>query len=133
MENVPVREWNAGANSEQQLDGDVRVAFTMAQVLAAVIGFTQDRESTQSPDRMTHAFAFTTDAAARPVAQVREGSRVLTAAVPYEIESTEFEIRRTGGTVRYLRNGSVVYTSRAKSEGEISVGCAIYASGDVLP
>ena len=35
--------------------------------------------------------------------------------------------------VRYLRDGSVIYTSRAKSEGEISVGCAVYGSGDVLP
>lgn len=130
---VPVRAWDAGANSEQVLDGDVRVAFTIGQVLGAVIGFTQDRESAGSADRMSHAFAFTTDAAARPVAQVREGARVVTAAVPYDIESTEFEIRRTGGTVRYLRDGVVIYTSRAKSAGELSVACAVYGSGDVLP
>ena len=133
IDTVPVFAWNSGANSEQQQDGNCRVEFTMPQAVGAIVGFTQDRDSVESPDRMTHAFAFTTAQSGAALVQVREGARVLTSARTYTPEATLFEIRRAGGAVTYWVDGEIVYRSRVQSEGTVSVGCALYATGDRAP
>lgn len=130
IDSVPVFAWNAGANSVVERAGNVRLAFTMGEVLGVIVGLTQDREAVGSPDRMSHGFVFTMSANGRPMAQVREGARVVTAAEVYVPGETLFEVLRTGSTVLYRRDGAVIYTSRRPSDGIVSVGCAIYATGD---
>ena len=134
VEVTPIFDWNAGANSADEIEGDARVVFTMLQCVAAIVGFTTDREAVGSPDRMSHAFVFTTSPTGQALAQVREGAQVRTAALPYVPDETEFQIRRIGNAVTYLRDGAILYTSRAPIDaGMLSVGCSVYATGDRVP
>lgn len=133
VDNIVDQAWNAGANSVQELDGDVRVRFTTPAAIGSIIGFTGDREAITDPDRITHGFAFTLQQSGAALAHVREGSRVRTAALQFAPGQTEFEIRRAGGAVLYLVDDLVIYRSREPSVGPVSVGCALYASGDRAP
>lgn len=45
----------------------------------------------------------------------------------------QFEIRRVGDVVSYWYGGALVYTSRVRSTGELSVGSALYATDDMVP
>lgn len=43
-----------------------------------------------------------------------------------------FKIERAGNTIKYLRNGTVVYTSQVQSEGQLLVDVSIHNTGDVI-
>ena len=132
VKKVPVYAWNAGANSTAELDGDVELVFTQEPAVGVVIGFTQDRISVTSRSRVTHGFYFHYDnAGAAPVCQIIEGGRTLTAQLPHS-RDTEWKVQRIGSTVRYIADDVVVLTSASPSVGTLSVGCALYATGDTV-
>ena len=132
VEVTPYMEWNAGANSIAELDGDVRVAFTQGRVVGCLVGFTDDRAVVANVDRYSHAFYFFQTAGGQPRFRVREGAGNVLGEVPY-VAGDMFEIRRVGGQVQYLHNGTRIRRSPAASVGALSVGTALYATGDAAP
>lgn len=132
IEVTPVFGWEAGANSVDMLDGDVRVASDMDMVIGAIWGFTQDREGNPAKERITHGFYFS-QSNNQPRYQVMESGRALTQPAAYAALSDLFEVRRIGSAVTYLVNNVRVFSSRAPLVGELSVGSALYASGDGVP
>lgn len=123
--------WNAGANSVDQLDGDVELVFTQPPATGVVIGFTQSRDDPADRDRITHGFYFHRNLAGSPVAQVIESGVTKSDELPHT-SSIEWRVQRAGGVVRYLADGEVVCQSLIPSDGELSVGCALYASTDAV-
>ncbi len=123
--------WNAGANSVDQLGGDVELVFTQLPATGVVIGFTQDRDNPGDRGRITHGFYFHRNLAGSPVAQVIESGVTKSDELPHT-SSIEWRVQRAGGVVRYLADGEVVCQSLIPSDGELSVGCALYASTDAV-
>lgn len=130
-ETKPRVGWDAGANSVQTHSGDCEAKWTMGMVVGAYIGLTDDRENVTSPERLTHAFYFHQRAGV-PQFRVVESGSARSSDRPYT-PGDEFAIRRVRGGVSYWYNGEKLQDSSETSEGEVSVGCAIYMSGDVLP
>lgn len=130
-ESVTIREWNAGANSVDELDGDVSLRFDTARAEGTVIGFTQNRdiEAVGTIERITHGFYFHYTASGASVYRVIESGKSVTAPAPH-VPTHTFEVRRVGTTVFYFVEGVEVYRSRVPSSGALSVGSALYASGD---
>lgn len=123
---TPIHAWDAGANSVTSQSGDCECAFTMQLVAGAVVGFTSIPETVPAVARMSHALSFS----GRKF-QVMEAGAGRTNAHTFA-DGDSFQIRRHGGTVSYLHNGVVVYTSKVPSSGEIWVGCSLYSSGDYI-
>lgn len=126
-----VRAWDAGANSVDELADSVRLAFTQARVVGAVIGLTADRRDVASIDRYMHAFYFFQTGSGQPRYQVREGERLVGQPRTYAA-GDHFEIQRAAGRARYLHEGLRVHESAAVS-GSVSVGSALFATGDTAP
>lgn len=124
--------WNSGANSVTEVTGDAELRFNQPLTTGAVIGLVASRDGVGAHDRMTHAFYFHQTQAGRGVCQVMERGVLLTGPVAHT-PGDLWAIRRVGGTVTYLHNGSVVYRSRVPSVGTAVAGCALYASGDAVP
>lgn len=131
---TPVREWNAGANSVDELDGDVSLRFETAHAIGVVLGLTQNRdiEAVGSIERITHGIYFHATASGQFVYRVMESGKLVTPAAQH-VASDEFEVRRVGTAVLYFRNGEQFYQSRTSSSGTVSAASALYASGDTAP
>lgn len=123
--------WNAGANSVDQLGGDVELVFTQLPATGVVIGFTQDRDNPGDRGRITHGFYFHRNLAGSPVAQVIESGVTKSDELPHT-SGIEWRIQRASGVVRYLADGEVVCQSLVPSDGVLSVGCALYANTDAV-
>ena len=124
--------WDAGANSVDQLDGDVELVFSQPPATGVVVGFAMDREDPTDRSRVTHGFFFHRNLAGSPVAQVIESGATKTDEFAH-LSTTEWRVQRIGGAVRYLMDGNVIFRSAVPSAGVLSVGCSIYASGDEVP
>ncbi len=132
VEQVPQAAWDAGANSEIELEGDVSLRFNMRRATGVVLGLTNDRENVTDRARITHGFFFTSTANGGMQAQVIESARTRTSTRTYN-EETLFEVRRVEGQVTYWVDGVLAYASRVPSAGQVSVGSVLYATGDVAP
>lgn len=131
VETVPVAEWNAGANSLDTQDGDCQVTFNMGLVVGVIVGLTTDTSNVADYTRLSHALYFHQDASGRPVFNVLESGRTARAAEAYSTSDT-WAIRRVGTMVSYFRNGQRVMVSQVPSSGTLSVGTALYYSGDSI-
>lgn len=122
--------WNAGAMSAEAFDGDVRTRFSCHIKAAGAVGFqSADGGDIADLSRLTHAFYFDTGPQGLR-AQPMERGRLVGAAVPYQADTTHFEIRREGGGVRYLVDGVVIHVSTVPSGGPVAVGCSLYRADD---
>lgn len=131
IERSPVAAWDAGANSIDVLDGDVRVVFdTGAQTGGIVLGLKASRERPWAPELIEHGLFLRSQAGHAFVSVVELGVQK-GSTVPREADD-EFEIRRIAGRVTYLRNGSVLYRSDTPSNGPVMVTTAAYLSGDTV-
>jgi hypothetical protein len=129
--------WNAGGNSDTELDGDCHFVFTMGvPVVGAIGGFKTSRGGVGIPESVTHGFLFQQLADGTNVYSVVEFGQQLTTPVARSNGFDEtFEIRRYGSKVAYYvtPNGGtqkLVYSSLQPSTGTILVGVALYAGGD---
>lgn len=129
---TPIRAWNAGANSIAELDGDLRLAFTMPRVIGVVLGITSDRGAVIDNARCSHAIYFFQTAGGAPRYRLREFGTSVSPEAAYAPDD-EFEIRRVGGAVQFLRNGVRLRRSPVPSAGMVSVGSALFATGDTVP
>lgn len=132
IEYAPTLQWDAGANSVDELDGDLHVVFDQAYAVGCVIGLTASRDDVGTYERMSHAFYFHATAAGQYRVAVMEAGKTVASPQPHHV-SSYYEIRRVGGTVSYLVNDAVVYQSRVASVGPVLVGSALYATGDSAP
>lgn len=131
VETVDVHEgWNAGANSVDRLDGDLRTVFQVDIAAAGAVGFAASRADVGRFDSLSHAFYFDSDSAAgtRRVACMEFG-RWMDAPTAYERDA-EFELRRVAGQVAFSINGRRVYVSPNLSTGPVLVGAALYRAQD---
>jgi len=124
--------WDAGANSEKQLDGDVEVKLNMAPCVGVVVGLTQFRDGVGNVERISHGFYFHQGASGSFQAAVIEAGRLRSEILPV-VAADVWAIRRRAGRVQYVLNNSVVAVSDVESIGVVSVGGCLYASGDMIP
>lgn len=122
--------WNAGARSRKFCAGDCQLEFS---VLPTVVGVcagvnTNDREPTLTD--IPYSFLFQKAGGVATAFVYEAGLQKFTVG-PY-IASDKFTIRRTGTTIRYLKNNVVVYTSLVPSTGILYVDTSLFAAGDKL-
>lgn len=124
--------WNAGADSEDELDGDVHVVFEPAIVAAGAVGFTQERGDVGDPATLSHAFYFDNDPTTgrKRFCAIESGRRV-SGYADYDA-GISFEIKRLGvyGEVTYHYNSALIATSAAPLYGAVRVGTSLYRAGD---
>lgn len=128
---VPAQDvgWNAGATSEKELDDNVQLRFLMPMVVGVVCGFTRNRADAVSRSRITHGFYFSS---AGFYTVVEQGDELMRRAA-YIPMQTEFKITRVNGIVTYYIDGKRLLVSRARSTGPLSVGAALFLTGDGVP
>lgn len=128
------RIWNAGANSVDELSGDVEVQMDMPKVLGVCVGFVATRAiPATNPDRVLYGFRFGLSETGAAVMHVSEQGQQRTAPAAYD-PTDIFRIRRIGLNVSYLRNGEVIYaSSRPCVEPTLMVGAALFGFGDSIP
>lgn len=122
--------WTAGANSLDELDGNVRVAFSVTPpTLGLVVGFKTDRQFVTSPTRCMFGFYLTTVSGMLFYNIVELGAQKIANAHWYS-ETDVFEIRRVNGVVTYVVNDEIVYTSATTVYGPLLVNACLYGVGD---
>jgi hypothetical protein len=127
-----VFEWNAGADSADELDGDVAMRLTMSRAVGVVVGLSAlDEAELSDPARIRHGLYFHQSEGGRLQACVLERGRRVSPIRLYDSQDT-WEVRRVGGSVDYLHDGQRFYRSQQASYGLVVVGCAIYATGDFI-
>lgn len=126
-------DWDAGANSVDELDGDVRLVFDCKKVVGVVIGLVAERGDVTDYARMSHAFHFYQTPGGQPQVVVMEFGRAIGTPTPYAPDVTTFEILRVGGAVSYRIDGEVTQQSRVPSAGVVMAGCSVYATDDTVP
>lgn len=125
--------WNAGANSVQELDGDVLLTFTMPlAVLGVVCGFRHGRLGVGIPEMNTHGFVFQRGVDSLSLYGIVENGTTVLSSVARSPDLDEtFYIQRRNGVVTYYVDDVVpAYTSSVPSSGPLIVGGCLYASGD---
>lgn len=128
---VPILGWNAGANSIDELNGNVHTVFTLPIADAGVvIGLRSDRARQTLPDLIEHGLYFASLGGVSLV-HVVERAVARTAPVPRGAEDT-FEIRRVGTRVTYWHNKRLMHMSAARSTGAKIINTCLYASGDTV-
>ncbi|MGO1073572.1 hypothetical protein [Lysobacter sp. CA199] len=122
--------WNAGANSVDRLDGDLRTVFQVDIAAAGAVGFAFERPDAGLYTSLSHAFYFDTDPldGTRRVACMEFG-RWMTTPTTYT-RGDEFELRRQSGLVAFSINGESVYVSPNLSTGPVIVGAALFRAQD---
>lgn len=123
--------WDAGAHSETQLDGDVRLTFDVNESIAVVCGLTPAGTAPGvAPERATHGFYVTRVRGVLSL-HVWESGRIMLGPAPVGVGAVLDVIRR-GTSVVYRVNGSVVYTSRVPSSGTVKVAASLYGPEDTV-
>lgn len=123
--------WDAGANSTDIIEGDCEVTWTMGVVAGVYVGLTEEREAVPDPGRIAHGLMFHL-LGSRPHFRVVEYGEARSSDRPYS-HGDEFRIRRVRDKVAWLHNGDEIHSSLAHFMGPASVGCSLYASGDMIP
>jgi hypothetical protein len=124
--------WNAGANSKTLLPGDVHVIFSFAAPPAgAIIGFKTGRQLPAEPALILHGL-YVSSVADNVFVAVFESGRQIGSPVAYTL-GNPLEIRRTGKSITYWNNGTLLRTSEAKTAAPVLVNSCLYAAGDTVP
>lgn len=134
IENTPVMGWNAGANSIDEIDGDLHVVTDMPSVVGVIVGLKSGRNGQALPALVEHGF-YLWKLGQLDVVQVIERGVVKNTPVPRSLNA-QFEIRRTNGRVRYLVSNSIEpmdMLSDTVSFGPKIVNACLYATGDAAP
>lgn len=124
--------WNSGANSIQQLDGDVHMveSFSAAPV-NVYLGLKYTRVNQTAPYALAYAFRIY-QLGTQALYEIWEGSVQRLGAMSYVL-GTPLEIVRANGQVTYYVNGLLVYTSGVPSTGPVLVNACLFSAGDTLP
>ncbi|HGM6931341.1 TPA: hypothetical protein ACKQDF_000806 [Stenotrophomonas maltophilia] len=132
MEYLSGFDWDAGANSMVDLDGDVAMSLTMGRAVGVVVGLCPlGSPGLIDPARVQHGLYFHQSAGGRLQACVIEAGRRVS-PIRFYGPADVWSLRRIGGTVSYVHDGDHFYTSMRSSSGQVMVGCAMYATGDFI-
>jgi hypothetical protein len=117
--------WNAGASSVQRLAGDGHLEIVASETNKdRKIGF----GATHNVDGSQIAHGFALGLTGYYVAESG-----LTPFGPFSYATGDvFRVSRVGTTVRYYKNGELVYTSAASSSGNVLVSSSLFDSGATL-
>lgn len=121
--------WNAGANSIQRLDGDLRAEWTVNErTVGAVCGLANTPRVATDVSAITHGwYAFTANGVmlAQPYERGRPKgtSQVIT-------DASVLSIERNAGEVEYFIDGDSHYESIAPSSGAQLIGCTLFSPDD---
>lgn len=128
----PVLAWDAGANSIQELDGDVRTVFSLEQPCVGIaVGFVTHRDYVEDYSRIVVGVLFTQTGAGAPMMQVIEYGVSRTDAMPYPL-GTPLELRRAQGVISLWSEDVRLYESPELVDGPLIVGCSMFATGDQI-
>ena len=126
VETVPIREWDAGADSVVTQAGDCIVTFSMGMVSGVVVGLEHIDSYTVGKERALYGLYF----AGRQFQVIESG---ITRTTPENFTSgDQFEILRYEGRIMYRHNGRLVFTSYTIDNEELQVCTSLYASGDYI-
>lgn len=129
-----VLAWDAGGNSIDMLDGNVRLRFTMpTPTTSAICGLKGSLAGVGVPDLVDYGFIFqkATPTGNRYAVIERGVIKFGFQARASELDET-FVILRTRNTIAYRVNNVQVYTSTRKSSGPLVVSGCLFASGDSI-
>ena len=121
--------WDAGAHSVTQLDGDVRLAFSINESWGVACGLTP-ASTPPSIDvaRITHGFLVARSSGRLAVRVIEAGVVV---AGPFLVSFGDtVEVLRQAGAVAYRHAGTVLYRSAAPSAGPVKVAASLYGKED---
>ena len=131
FEYASVFAWNAGARSDAELDGDLAMRLTMNRVVGVVVGLCADRDRLEDPAAILHGLYFHQSlGGVMQTCAIESGAKV--SEIRTYTASDAWEVRRVGGVIEYVCNGIVFYRSQQRSHGQLLVGCAVFATGDVI-
>lgn len=124
--------WNAGANTIDELDGDVHVVTPMpAPTLGCLLGFKASRNGQTIPALIAHGLYFTTVSGVGFVTVMEYGAPKAPAAE--YADGDVFEIRRVASRVTYWHGDTLLYASTQLSSGTVLVNACLYAAEDRVP
>ena len=128
--------WTAGANSIDELDGDLHTVFGVAANGAIVIGFKDSRTDHTTPEAVRFGLFLRSQAGSQYVSVIERGVQC---TMPIRRNADDmFEIRRYNGRVTYWRRPAadvpeLLYTSTTRSrEPVLLVNACLYLSGDAV-
>lgn len=130
--NSPNLGWNAGANTIQVRDGNLRAAWSIdAPPVGVMVGLKHGRDFPNAPELIEHGlYLYTLNGQVFVEVRERGVSRGVPAA--YTLGSL-LEIRREAGRVTYWRAGEQLYASSVRSTGPVLVNACLYSAGDAIP
>jgi hypothetical protein len=131
--------WDAGANSSAQINGPCILDFTVPNPVGVLIGLTDVLNQFLNPHTYFHALLFQT-AGGLSTWSVLERGVVVQAAQVRTFTTTDengqpaddFSIERTGNSVNYYMNGTIVLVRPCLFTGIALVSAMLYASGDYV-
>jgi hypothetical protein len=139
LERKALYGWDAGAVSDTALASPVDLRFSIDNgLIGGVIGLVPDSaadsDSALVPEDILAGFYFSQDSFGRARFQIIESGSTKSSPTNFALTDT-FRITQSETGVRYYRNGVRLRASAeaAVTEGDIRIGCALYASGDQFP
>lgn len=123
--------WDAGAHSVTQLDGDVRLAFSVNESWGVACGLTP-ASTAPSIDvaRITHGFLVARSSGRLAVRVIESGAVV---AGPFLLAFDDtLEVLRQAGAVIYRHAGATLYRSTMLSSGPVKVAASLYGKEDSI-
>lgn len=103
----------------------------MNRTVGVVVGLCTDRDRLEDPAAILHGLYFHQSQGGSMQACAIESGAKVTEVRSYTA-SDAWEVRRVGGVIEYMCNGVVFYRSQKRSHGQVLVGCAVFATGDVI-
>jgi hypothetical protein len=132
VETIVVNEWDAGANSVQELDGDVRTVFSFdAPVVGVAVGFVDHREDVHDYSRLMFGVLMSQSAAGTPQFRVMEYGRFRTGFIEYTL-GEPIELRRVQNEFSAWYDGERLLRGSQAYDGTLIVGSSLYSTGDGL-
>lgn len=127
-----VNAWDAGANSVDELDGDVRTVFSFdSKVVGVAVGFVDHRDDVQDYARLAIGVLMSQSASGVPQFRVMEYGRFRTEFIEYWL-GEEIEIRRVQGEFSVWYEDWCVFRSTQFHDSPLIVGSSLYSTGDTL-
>lgn len=128
---TPVNAWDAGANSVDELEGDVRTAFSLdSKVVGLAVGFVDHRDDVQDYARLMLGVLVSQDAGGNQRFRIMEYGRFRTGF--FEYVGGEIEIRRVQGAMSVWYDGTRLYQGTETYNGALLVGSSLYSTGDSI-
>lgn len=132
VETIAVNEWDAGANSIKELDGDVHTVFSFdTPVVGVAVGFVNHRENVHDYSRLMFGVLMSQSASGTPQFRVMEYGRFRTGFIEYAL-GEPIELRRVQNEFSAWYNGERLLRGSQAYDGPLIVGSSLYSTGDGL-